>query len=124
MEFCRYYSLSLSLSLIYVRVFMPSDLSLVPAMRHAPTGVGREEEARCNFQVKNRKKKRGEWTSGITEGREGGRREQINCSLAENTTASLLLQSSFVALTPLGMSASEGNTADAHFSCKVEQVML
>ena len=35
-------------------------------------------------------------------GREGGRREQINCSLAENTTASLL-QSFLLALTPYGM---------------------
>ena len=75
-------------------------------------GNWEEEEAGCNFQVKNRKKKRGEWTSGITE----GRREQINCSLAENTTASLL-QSLLLALTPLGMSVSEGNTTDGHFSC-------
>ena len=55
---------------------MPFDLSRA---RHAPAGCGwegevqdweEEEEVGCNFQVKNRKKKRGEWTSGITEGRE------------------------------------------------------
>ena len=68
MEFCRYYSLFLSN--IRARFYALRPLSLVPAMRQPELGLGREEEAGCNFQVKNRKKKRGEWTSGITEGRE------------------------------------------------------
>ena len=54
-------------------------------------------------------------------GREGGEREQINCSLAENTTASLL-QTSLLALTPLGMSVSEGNIATAPFNNKDDEL--
>ena len=94
MEFCRYYS-SLSLCLIYVRVFMPSDLSCPP-----PPSPPALEEVGCNFQVKNRKKK-GE------NGRAESRKEQINCSLTDRAERERELPRSKTGAEPLPNKCTE-----------------